>query len=103
MKPQNDPLSQRVGTSLNDQSRGSHLVASPRQSTAAQQAAADLVRGQISSIYSGNSGEDTPHTTPVAVAPLAPTQLVRQPEIPEQATEPNTISVKNHGFNTAPP
>lgn len=101
MKPQNDQSSQRVGMSLNDQSRGSSLVTPPRQTAPTNRAAADLVRSQLDNIYAGNGSESTPHTTPVAIPQPQPSAT--SPQNAPTATEQPPQSPSSHGFKTAPP
>lgn len=97
---------------LPDQSR--QLVSQPaRQST--QDAAANVIREQINSIYSGGSAENTPHTTPVAqpvavtpqpttVAPATQPGQPRPTPVASQATTPHTEQATGtHGLRTAPP
>ena len=72
-----------------------------RQSQSAQQnAAANVVRGQINSIYDGNSGENTPHTTPTPVQNKQPEiqQTQAQPQPKAQPQQQNT----SHNFRTSP-
>ena len=75
-----------------------------RQSQSAQQnAAANVVRGQINSIYDGNSGENTPHTTPTPVQNKQPeiqqTQAQPQPKAQPQQQTLHTISAHLHREN----
>lgn len=100
MNPHNDRHNARVGTLRTDQSTGRTIAPAPRsQTTQHQAAAADLIRGQLDSIYDGNSGEDTPHTTPVAVQPEPqPQQTTPKPQ--PQAANTRT---SGHGLRTAPP
>lgn len=66
-----------------------------------QTATAEVIRGQIDSIYDGNSGENTPHTTP---EPIHET-----PQQPENQSKNSPISNQNqanqspHNFRTTPP
>lgn len=94
MKPQNDQSVTRVGAINTDQSRAP-IVATPRSTATSNNAAADIVRGQLDHIYSGGSDQQTPHTTPVDTPQPAtittPTQTV------------SNNSPLPHGFNTAPP
>ncbi|MDO4781291.1 MAG: sortase [Candidatus Saccharibacteria bacterium] len=103
---------------LPDQSR-QPLQQPARQST--QDAAANVIREQINSIYNGNSTEATPHTTPVTQPTTTPTQAAptstttrpaamqtSQPPsmpiagrtAPSRATEHPATT---HGLRTAPP
>lgn len=43
-----------------------------------REAAANVVRSELDAIYSGSSGHDTPHTTPVATTPQAPVETKSQ-------------------------
>ncbi len=82
-----------------------------------QQATADLIRGQLDSIYAGGSSENTPHTTP---APQQTANVVIENNTLSQSTNPQTpVSQPNdsddntsisdntppnhHGLRTAPP
>lgn len=102
MNPQNDQLNGQVGRPQTD-----HAASSPSANqVASQQAAADIVRGQLDAIYGGQSGEDTPHTTPV-VTDHSP-ELNQEPTANHQATETSTEPQAtepsiSHGFRTAPP
>ena len=101
MKPQNDQPVTRVGTTYADQSRA-HIVAAPRQTPSAHHAAADVVRNQLDHIYAGGSGEQTPHTTPVAAQP-APTTPAVEPGPSSSDTPIERSPMIRHGFSTAPP
>lgn len=109
MNPRNDQPNAQVGMPRNDQPTGFHVVAPARQQSAPQHAAADLIRGQLDNIYSGNSGENTPHTTPVAVPtpqanPATPQQPVNPTPNPTPSVTPTSAETSSaHGFNTAPP
>ena len=68
MSPLNDPSdSELEASSTTSNSNSSN-----------QNAATNVIRGQIDEIYSGRSNTSAPHTTPV-VAPIRQT-LVNQPE-----------------------
>ena len=76
-----------------------------------QTAAAEVIRGQINSIYDGKSNENTPHTTPtpvIANTQPQPTQYP-QPETQSQhsrfSTQPSRTSMPQHPHNlrTTPP
>lgn len=69
----------------------------PSRQASQQQATANIIRGQLDNIYSGNSGENTPHTKPV---------------IQGNSTDSNQYSVNEdsrsskpakHGLRTTPP
>lgn len=75
-----------------------------------QTAAAEVIRGQINSIYDGNSGEQTSHTTPTLVD-MAPTQQP-QPTQPVQSqlsrfsttpTQSQRATDQRHNLRTVPP
>ena len=75
-----------------------------------QTAAAEVIRGQINSIYDGNSGEQTPHTTPTPVD-MVPTQQP-QPTQPVQSqlsrfsttpTQSQRATDQRHNLRTVPP
>jgi sortase A len=55
----------RMGTPLIPQRSYVHTPPTNRRDTAAQTAAADIVRNQLDTIYSGNTTTPTPQTTPV--------------------------------------
>lgn len=62
MNPSDEHAHRRSGTLLSNQPRP--LTPPARDYSSSQAAAADVIRSQIDSIYSGNSQENTPHTTP---------------------------------------
>lgn len=66
-----------------------------------QTATAEVIRGQIDSIYDGNSGENTPHTTPEPVRE-APEQPKNQP-LSSQSSHPSQANHPSHNFRTTPP
>lgn len=70
-----------------------------------QTAAAEVIRGQISSIYNGNSGENTPHTTPTPVDTTAqPTTHSQYSRFSTQATrQPAVQQQTQHNLRTTPP
>ncbi len=80
-----------------------------RDQSSTRNAAADVIRGQINSIYTGNSSDAAPHTTP-APANTTPQEPALQPQLqpqPQTATPvvkpaPQTES-QGHRLNTAPP
>ncbi len=83
------------------------LAASNGQPTTSSQqaAAADIIRGQLEHIYSGGSGEDTPHTTPVdqphqSVQPDANASQSKSIEILTPA--PPLTATQPHALRTAP-
>ena len=78
-----------------------------RDQSSTRNAAADIIRGQINSIYTGNSSEATPHTTP-APANTTPQEPALQPQPQPQAATPVVkpapqTEPQGHRLNTAPP
>lgn len=78
-----------------------------RDQSSTRNAAADVIRGQINSIYTGNSSEAAPHTTPVP-AGTTPQEPALQPQPQPQAATPVVKPVpqtepQGHRLNTAPP
>lgn len=78
-----------------------------RDQSSTRNAAADVIRGQINSIYTGNSSEATPHTTP-APANTTPQGPTLQPQPQSQAATPVVKPVsqtepQGHRLNTTPP
>lgn len=103
MNPQNDPNNAQVGIPRTDQPTNYHVIAPPRQQASTQQAAADVIRGQLNTIYSGNGSEQTPHTTPVATPP-AESESAASQSVEPATTEPQpTTRPTGHGLQTAPP
>lgn len=108
MNPQNDQSNGQVGTPMTDQSDTSRSSLAPpaRTQAASQQAAANIIRDQLESIYSGNGSENTPQTTPVAVQPPAPATTPQTNPTPQpdnkQAASAQQQPAK-HGLRTAPP
>lgn len=60
-----DQDDRRVGTPLVPQRSFLHTEPAARRDTSTREAAANIARDQLDSIYSGNSRTPTPHTTPV--------------------------------------
>jgi sortase A len=60
-----DQDDRRVGTPLVPQRSFLHTEPAARRDTSTREAAANIARDQLDSIYSGNSRTQTPHTTPV--------------------------------------
>ena len=96
MSPLNDPSdSELEASSTTSNSNSSN-----------QNAATNVIRGQIDEIYSGRSNTSAPHTTPV-VAPTRQT-LVNQPETAKEnvrispGTSPTQAPAPSHGLRTAP-
>ena len=78
-----------------------------RDQSSARNAAADVIRGQINSIYTGGSSEGAPHTTP-APASTTQQQPAPQPQSQPQATAPAAkpappAESQGHRLNNAPP
>ena len=78
-----------------------------RDQSSARNAAADVIRGQINSIYTGNSSEAAPHTTPVP-AGTTPQEPALQPQPQPQAATPvakplSQTEPQSHRLNTTPP
>jgi len=97
MNPQNDQPNGQVGRPLTDQGLAQANPTSPTSSPTSQQAAADIIRGQLDSIYDQTATESVPASQPSTPA---------QPEA-ETQTEPNAISqpepqAQGHGLRTAP-
>lgn len=61
-----DQDDRRVGTPLVPQRSFLHGEPAARRDTSTREAAANIARDQLASIYGGNSRTPTPHTTPVA-------------------------------------
>ena len=70
-----------------------------------QTAAAEVIRGQIGSIYAGNSGENTPHTTPTPVETTAqPTTHSQYSRFSTQSARQSTNARQpQHNLRTTPP
>lgn len=62
-----DQDDRRVGTPLVPQRSFLHGEPAARRDTSTREAAANIARDQLDSIYGGNSRTQTPHTTPVAI------------------------------------
>ncbi|MDO4712710.1 MAG: sortase [Candidatus Saccharibacteria bacterium] len=102
MKPTDTPSDNRLVT---PPQQGRPFAVPARDSSASQQAAAEVIRGQINAIYSGGSTEATPHTTPQpepvpTVQPEAAAHHTanRQPAAASAAQTPAP-----HAMRTAPP
>lgn len=78
------------------------LQPSPRPHTSQQHAAANVIRGQLNSIYGGNSSENTPHTTPV-VTPRQTEQPISAAPARTSATAPAQSAPASHNLQTTPP
>lgn len=69
-----------------------------------QQAAANIIRGQLDDIYSGRTDTPTPQTTPVSVPAREIASRQTKPEPATViATDNNPITTRPHGLRTAPP
>jgi len=76
-----------------------------RDPSSTRNVAADVIRGQINSIYTGNSSEATPHTTPAPASTTPethPPQPNPKPPPPEENPAPHP-EPQGHRLNTAPP
>lgn len=98
MRPEDqNNTSRRVGTPLVPQRSLLHTpeAAGERGTTPTHvEAAANIARGQLESIYSGNTTTPTPQTTPVAtIATPAPQQSL-ETENPYERTQTNTAQVQ---------
>ena len=94
MNPQDNAQNPRIrSSSYPQEGRG---VAPASRVAQQHQAAADIIRNQLETIYQGGSGEPTPQTTPVVVSNVV------TPESPNSA---KTVTTKpaGHGLKTAPP
>jgi sortase A len=91
MRPdEND--NRRMGTPLVPQR--SYISAPPTaQSEAAKAAAANIVRGQLESIYNGNTTTPTPQTTPVAASETIFQQDISE-DNPYERTQANTEEIQ---------
>lgn len=96
MKP-DDPNNRRVGTPLIPQRSLLHTQTAPTRTNLAHTAAANIARGQLDSIYSGNTHTPTPQTTPV-VTEQKPTAIEQQPieaTNPYDRTHADATTVEN--------
>ncbi len=93
MRP-NDQDDRRVGTPLIPQRSLLHTPQTPRRDTAAQTAAASIVRSQVDAIYSGNTSTPTPQTTPVAHTDEPPQQSI-ETHNPYERTQTNLGEVQD--------
>lgn len=97
MRPEDqNNTSRRVGAPLVPQRSLLHTpeTANEHANTPAHvEAAANIARGQLDSIYSGNTTTPTPQTTPVATANPAPQQSL-DAENPYERTQTNTAEVQ---------
>lgn len=99
MNPQNDQRNGQVGAPQRDQFTRQSVTPPARQSSP-QQAAAEVIRGQLQSIYNGGSGEDTPHTTPVSQPEVStPTAPISTPA-PTVTSTPTAPT--EHAMRTMP-
>lgn len=91
MKPDEDTSSRRVGTPLHGQRSFVHTPPSRDPQYRQQEAAADIIRSQLDSIYAGNPSqtpEQKSHSTPAA-AP-AQTQIPATPPRPTASAQPQS-------------
>lgn len=120
MNPQDDYQLKQSTATNNDTSLPTVVGASANdQQAASQQAVADIIRSQLENIYSGNSGENTPHTTPVSqpstttddgimttqTTPTPAPAQASQTRVNNQATaaDQQPTQPTSHGMRTAPP
>jgi sortase A len=98
MRPEDqNNTSRRVGTPLVPQRSLLHTpeTANEHVNTPAHiDAAANIARNQLESIYSGNTTTPTPQTTPVAAATPPATQQSLEAESPYERTQTNTAEVQ---------
>ena len=107
MNPTDDQSNGRVGAPLSDHNRP--IVLPTRDQASPQNtAAANVIRGQLDAIYSGKSGENTPHTTPVQ----RPVQQLSQQNLEKPRTQSAQTSSSRpdnnpqntvHAMCTSPP
>ena len=96
MRP-DDPNNRRVGTPLIPQRSFLHTSEVARKNSLGHLAAsAEIARGQLNSIYSGNTTTPTPQTTPV-VTPVKPeaNQQSLEAESPYDRTQTNTGEIQS--------
>lgn len=98
MDSSNNPQQGRVGFSMPN-SRQS-LTPPPRDHKPSRNAAADVIRGQIDAIYSGNSKHNTPHTTPVPIE-TKPKNLHNSQNTAQQSSSDSNQAT--HAMRTTPP
>ena len=107
MNPTDDQSNGRVGAPLSDHNRP--IVLPTRDQASPQNtAAANVIRGQLDAIYSGKSGENTPHTTPVQRPVQQPSQqTLEKPRIQSSQTDSsrpdNNPQDSTHAMRTSPP
>lgn len=99
MNPNNDQHDRRVVVPSSNHART--ITPPQRDSYGSQSAAANIIREQINSIYSGNSNQNTPHTTPAPQAPISEaTTPVASTSPPPQKTAAEMAKPydSNHGL-----
>ena len=107
MNPTDDQSNGRVGAPLSDHNRP--IVLPTRDQASPQNtAAANVIRRQLDAIYSGKSGENTPHTTPVQrPVQQSSQQTIEKPRIQSSQTDPsqptNNPQDSTHAMRTSPP
>ena len=107
MNPTDDQSNGRVGAPLSDHNRP--IVLPTRDQASPQNtAAANVIRGQLDAIYSGKSGENTPHTTPVQRPVQQPSQqTLEKPRAQSAQTSSsrpnNNPQDSTHAMRTSPP
>lgn len=96
MRP-DDPNNRRVGTPLIPQRSLLQNQETERKNSLGHiAAAADIARGQLNSIYSGNTTTPTPQTTPVAQASdNSAATAVEETESPYDRTQTNTGEIQS--------
>lgn len=92
-----DQNDRRVGTPLVPQRPFLHGEPSARRDASTREAAANIARDQLDSIYDGNSRTPTPHTTPVVASPTPePTSAQPQESAYERTHTPATTIDAEH-------
>lgn len=93
MRP-DDPNNRRVGTPLIPQRSLLHTSETERKNSLGHLAAtAEIARGQLNSLYSGNTTTPTPQTTPVVQRSAEPETL--EAENPYERTQANTGEIQS--------
>ena len=90
MKPNEDQTSGRVGTPLHQQRSYVHTPPSRDPQYARQEAAADIVRSQLDSIYAGDTSRDLPQTPTPAPAQQLPDTTQQTP-----SAQPTTVATQD--------
>jgi len=107
MDPQNNQNNGQVGVPNSNRDVYNQTNPPTDGRLASQEAAANLIRGQIENIYQGNSNENTPHTTPVeqpTTGPSTPTNPAPADTNTVAANQsPTSQPTTSHGLQTTPP